>query len=183
MKLPSPTRFGGVMSDQLVNDIATIWATGYAVKTSTKRTAGASVEQSGQLSTSDRRSFALHGWTRPVAVRIADCASDAADRPARASELAAAALRRKRRGRSRCGWRTLRASLLAGDRLHRRLAVGDDRVEVVGRVVGPLELLQPGTGRIVDLLEERQRCTASGRRPAPWPRPRSAARPCSTGCR
>ena len=28
------------MSDQLVNDIATIWVSGYAVKASTKRMAG-----------------------------------------------------------------------------------------------------------------------------------------------
>ncbi len=40
MKLPSPTGLGGVISDQLVNDIATIWTNGYAVKTSTKRKAG-----------------------------------------------------------------------------------------------------------------------------------------------
>ncbi len=33
--------FGGVMSDQLVNDIATIPASGTAVKISTKTTAGA----------------------------------------------------------------------------------------------------------------------------------------------
>ena len=44
--------FGGVMSDQLVNDIPTIPASGMAVKTSTKMTAGRHVQQSGQSSTS-----------------------------------------------------------------------------------------------------------------------------------
>ena len=43
---------------------------------------------------------------------------------------------------------------------------------IVG-VVDPLEHLQPRALRRVDLLEERQRVRASGRRPAPWPRPMS----------
>src|SRR5262245_8845698 len=81
--------------------------------------------------------------------------------PSTAGGRAAAALRSMRRGRLPEGGGAS-CSLLAGDRFHLVLGVLDDRVQIVGGVVGPLELLQPRAGRVVDLLEEGQRV----RRPA-----------------
>src|SRR4029079_15132015 len=133
--------FGAVMSDQLVNDIATIPISGTAVKTSTKMTAGATYSSP----VSRRRCLAVIRSPRNEMVKggIGRGAPVEAPRP------------------SACG-STISNGLLAGDPLHGRLRIADDGIDGIGRVVGPLQLLQPRTGRIVDLLEERQ----AVRRPA-----------------
>src|SRR5262245_46290631 len=90
---------GGVVSDQLVNDMRTIWRNGYAVKTRTKTIAG----ERYSSPVSVRRRVAVMGSPRvdrigwPTDAPMVKRSSPA--RQAISRMESAAALRRERRGR------------------------------------------------------------------------------------
>src|SRR6185503_1935614 len=127
-KFVSPVNFGGVMSDQFVNDIPTIAASGIAVKISTKMTAGATYNSPVNL----RRRLAVIRTPRLGSACWTAGGTrngEGWNQPRRSGE----APRHSKSGS------TTSTGLLAGDRLHGCLPVVDDGIEIVRRVVGLLE--------------------------------------------